>query len=424
MPSIKRELFVLTQMVSRLPKFHYGWWVVFAGTLTIVAVLGLGRFSLGMLLPSMGSDLGFGYSRMGFIGTGNFLGYLLGVILSSRFVKRFDYRTVISGGIFLVGFSMIVVGRAYGFWHVLIAFFFTGIGSGLANVPVMGLVSQWFGASLRGRAAGLMVSGIGLGIMITGLLIPSINNWAGQGQGWRINWMILGSLVLAIAVICSIIIRNRPAELGLQLVEKARKNGGGKQSKLLGNTPFMTGKRTLFHLGGIYFCFGFSVVIYVTFVVTSLINEYGFSEAIAGRFWVWFGFLGMFAGPVFGSLSDLVGRSRTLALVYSLQGVSLLFLASNPFNGSIYFSIALFALCAWSVPSIMAAAIGDYLGPLKAAAGFATLTLFFSVGQISGPALAGVMAESSGRFSNAYLLAGLLMAVGAVSSLFLPKVKS
>ena len=347
MPSIKRELFVLILMASHLPKLHYGWWVVFAGTLTIVAVLGLGRFSLGMLLPSMGSDLGLGYSRMGFVGTGNFLGYLLGVLMSSRFVKRFDYRSVINGGIFLVGISMIVVGRANGFWLVLIAFFFTGIGSGLANVPVMGLVSQWFGASLRGRAAGLMVSGIGLGIMVTGLLIPFINNWVGQGRGWRINWMILGSLVLAIAVICSIIIRNRPAELGLQLVEKAKKDGQERQLNLPDDTPFMTGKRTLFHLGGIYFCFGFSVVIYVTFVITSLINEYGFSEAIAGRFWVWFGFLGMFAGPVFGSLSDLVGRPRTLALVYGLQGVSLLLLALNPFSGSIYLSIALFALCAW-----------------------------------------------------------------------------
>ena len=410
-------------MVFHLSKIHYGWIVVLAGTLTIVAALGLGRFSLGMLLPSMGSDLGLSYSRMGFVGTGNFLGYLIGVLISSRLVKRFDYRAVINNGLFLVGFSMIVVGRASGFWLVLFAFFFTGIGSGLANVPVMGLVSQWFGATLRGRAAGIMVSGIGLGIMITGLLIPSINNWAGPGQGWRINWMILGVLVLAIAVLCSFVIRNRPSEMGLQLVEKAGAKEAGKPSGSCGEPPVLARKRTLFHLGSIYFCFGFSVVIYVTFVITSLINDHGFSEAVAGRFWVWFGFLGMFSGPIFGSLSDLAGRARTLALVYSLQTISLLLLSLNPFSGSVYLSIAMFALCAWSVPSIMAAAIGDYLGPVKAAVGFATLTLFFSVGQISGPALAGVMAETSGSFSTAYLLAGLLMAAGAVSSLLLPKIK-
>jgi len=408
-------------MAFPLSKVHYGWFVVFAGTLTIVAALGLGRFSLGMLLPSMGSDLGLSYSRMGFVGTGNFLGYLIGVLISSRLVKRFDYRPVISSGLFLVGITMIIVGRAGSFWLVLFAFFFTGIGSGLANVPVMGLVSQWFGATLRGRAAGLMVSGIGLGIMITGLLIPSINNWAGQEQGWRTNWMILGILVLVIAVLCSFVIRNRPSEMGLQLVEKAGERKAEKPSNPYDEPHDLAGKRTLFHLGAIYFCFGFSVVIYVTFVITSLINDHGFSEAVAGRFWVWFGFLGMFSGPIFGSLSDFAGRPRTLALVYSLQGISLLLLSLNPFPGSVYLSIAMFALCAWSVPSIMAAAIGDYLGPVKAAAGFATLTLFFSVGQITGPALAGVMAEGSGSFSTAYLLAGVLMAVGAVCSMLLPK---
>ena len=406
-----------------LRSVHYGWVIVLTGILTIVAVLGLGRFSLGMLLPSMGNDLGLGYSRMGFIGTGNFLGYLLGVLVSSRLVRRFDYRRVISGGIFLVGGTMILVGGANGFWLVLIAFFFTGIGSGLANVPVMGLVSQWFGSTLRGRAAGLMVSGIGMGIMITGIVIPAINGWAGNEQGWRTNWVVLGGVVLTVAVFCSLLIRNRPEELGLQLVERAGREVNKKPAKHTAAKPYSAEKNTLFHLGSVYFCFGFSVVIYVTFVVTSLINQYGFSEAVAGRFWVWFGLLGIFSGPIFGSLSDHAGRPRTLALVYSLQGVSLLLLAMNPFPGSIYCSIALFALCAWSVPSIMAAAIGDYLGPLKAAAGFATLTLFFSIGQIAGPALAGIMAESSGDFSQAYLLAGVLMAGGALSSLFLPKMK-
>ena len=129
----------------------------------------------------------------------------------------------------------------------------------------------------------------------------------------------------------------------------------------------------------------------------------------------------MLSGPIFGSLSDRVGRPLTLALVYSLQGISLLLLALNPFPGSIYFSIGLFALCAWSVPSIMAAAVGDYLGPLQAAAGFATVTLFFSIGQISGPALAGIIAERSGSFSQAYLIAALLTGIAALLSVLLPK---
>ncbi|MBU0960232.1 MAG: MFS transporter, partial [Proteobacteria bacterium] len=319
-----------------LRSMHYGWIIVLSGVLAIVAVLGLGRFSLGMLLPSMGSDLELGYSRMGFIGTGNFVGYLLAVLISSRMVKHFNYRAVISGGIFLVGSSMIIVGSANGFWLILTAFFFTGIGSGLANVPVMILISHWFGSSMRGRATGLVVSGSGLGIMLTGLLVPAINNWADNSQGWRINWVILGSLVLVIGVLCALLIRNRPQDRGLQVLETSRKKGEEKQTDLLTKKPIITGKRVFLHLGSIYFFFGFTYVIYVTFVITTLINDYSFTEAVAGRFWFWFGLLGIFSGPLFGSLSDRLGRGRTLALVYTLQGVSHLLLALNPMPGSVY----------------------------------------------------------------------------------------
>ncbi|MBU0944586.1 MAG: YbfB/YjiJ family MFS transporter [Proteobacteria bacterium] len=401
--------------------FHYGWIIVFSGILAIVAVLGLGRFSLGMILPSMGSDLNLSYSRMGFIGTGNFIGYLLAVVVSSRMVKLLGYRTVISGGIFLVGTSMIVVGGANGFWLALTAFFCTGIGSGLANVPVMVLISHWFGSSMRGRATGLVVSGSGLGIMLTGLLVPAINNWAADGQGWRTNWLILGSLVLAIGLVCALLIRNRPQDLGLTNIETSPKRKEDNQPDLLSKQAKTTGKRVFLHLGSIYFFFGFTYVIYVTFVITTLINDYSFSEAVAGRFWFWFGLLGIFSGPLFGSLSDHLGRGRTLALVFTLQAVSHLLLALNPLPGSVYFSIALFALCAWSVPSIVAAANSDYLGPLKAASGFAAITLLFGIGQISGPALAGILAEKSGSFSQAYLLASVLTVAAAMLSLFLPK---
>ena len=50
-------------MMDKRP-LHYGWLVVFAGMLTVFAALGLGRFALGMLLPSMGEGLGLGLSTV------------------------------------------------------------------------------------------------------------------------------------------------------------------------------------------------------------------------------------------------------------------------------------------------------------------------------------------------------------------------
>ena len=76
--------------------------------------------------------------------------------------------------------------------------------------------------------------------------------------------------------------------------------------------------KSLYLLGAIYFLFGYTYVIYATFFVTVLVKERGFSEAIAGNFWSWVGFLSLFSGPVFGSLSDRLGRKRGLMIVFSL----------------------------------------------------------------------------------------------------------
>ena len=144
----------------RLP-FHYGWIIVMTGMVTIVACLGFARFALGMLLPAMGEALELSYTQMGFISTGNFVGYLAAVIISGKLYTRLGARKLIVSGLTLCALTMLVVSRAGGFWQVFVAYILTGLGSGASNVPMMALVSHWFRKSHRGRAAGLIVIGSG-----------------------------------------------------------------------------------------------------------------------------------------------------------------------------------------------------------------------------------------------------------------------
>ena len=79
-------------------------------------------------------------------------------------------------------------------------------------------------------------------------------------------------------------------------------------------------------------------------------------------------------------------------------------------------SVLLFGVSAWSIPGIMGAAVGDYLGPVQAVTAFGRLTVAFGAGQALGPVVAGAMAEASGGFSSAFLLtAGLAAGAGLVS---------
>ncbi|VUX45480.1 Major facilitator superfamily permease [Candidatus Defluviicoccus seviourii] len=397
--------------MAALKRLHYGWVVVVAGMLTVFASIGFGRFALGMLLPSMGVSLNLTYAEMGLISTGNLVGYLVAVYGVRFLVRRIGARWTVTGGLVLVGASMIVVGRAIGFADSLVLYTLTGLGSGIANVPVMGLVSLWFARQQRGKAAGLMVIGNGLAIAAAGLLVPAVSAALGA-EGWRASWLILALAVLAVALVCGLILRNHPAELNLVPVgtaPAAATHGTGK-SAVDQHAPLDRRKTRLLlaHLGTIYALFGGSYVIYATFIVTSLVADHGYTEMTAGTFWVWIGALSVFSGPVFGSLSDRIGRRAGLAVVFSFQATSYALAAAAGSPAALWLSVVLFGFVAWSTPSIMAAAVGDYMGAAHAADAFGTVTVIFGIGQIIGPALAGVAADHFGGFAASFWLASVL----------------
>ena len=392
-------------------RFHYGWVIVGNGTLIIVACLGFGRFALGMLLPAMGDSLSLDYAQMAYISTGNFVGYLAAVLVSGLMASRLGEKRLIVAGLALVACSMAAVSQARGFWDVLLFYVFTGFGAGTANIPIMALVAHWFGRALRGRAAGFIVSGSGLAIVFSGWVIPLINGRMGP-DGWRWCWLLLGALVSVIAVVSLLLIRNRPAEMGLHPLGVSAQQHAAHHR----DVRHPHAGRILTRLGLVYFAFGFTYVIYATFIVTTLVQERGFSEAVAGRFWMWVGLVSIFSGPLFGTLSDRLGRKPALMMVFLLHTLAYLIIALRLPDAFAYLSIFLWGIGVWSIPSIMAAAVGDYLGADRAAAAFGTVTLFFGVGQITGPGLAGLLADYSGSFGWSFAMAAGMTMLGVIMS--------
>jgi MFS family permease len=356
---------------------------------------------------------------MGFISTANFIGYLIAVLLGGVIAVKAGARKLISASLLLVGVSMLLISRAKNFEQVLVLYTLTSMGSGASNVPMMGLVSTWFSRKKRGRAAGFIVIGSGFAIILSGKFIPAVNDVFGL-NGWRINWLILGVSSILISFLCLLLLRNRPEDKGLQPAGSentvpAFPSGTG------GKTESIYREKTIYLLGIIYFLFGYTYVIYATFIVTTLVNEHGFSESVAGNFWSWVGFLSLFSGPIFGTLSDKLGRKAGLITVFSFQMLAYLLVAFKLPNVMLYVSIFCFGLVAWSIPSIMIAAVSDYVGAVRAVAAFGFVTFIFGVGQISGPAVAGVLAETSGNFSSSFLMAGILAGLAILLSAFLRK---
>jgi predicted MFS family arabinose efflux permease len=252
-------------------------------------------------------------------------------------------------------------------------------------------------------------------ILFAGLAIPWLNSLT--AHGWRLSWVVLGALVSLIALVCGLTLRNRPEELALAPMGGERHAGTIPQQRCRRHA---LSARLILHCGAIYFVFGFTFVAYATFIVTTMVRQYGFSQETAGSFWSWVGLLSLGSGPLFGLLADRVSRRFSLMLVLAIQTLAYLLAGLELSVVTLSLSIGCFGIVAWSIPSIMAALAGDYAGPEKAVAMFGALTFIFALGQVTGPVVAGLLAERTGGFAASYLLSAGMAALAAVLAMLLP----
>ena len=91
-----------------------------------------------------------------------------------------------------------------------------------AYVPAMALGSAWFSIKKRGFATGIVSGGIGLGTFLSGIIVPFLLTSYGA-DGWRYSWYILGTIVIVIAIIVFLFLRNQPEDKGLLPVGQEEK---------------------------------------------------------------------------------------------------------------------------------------------------------------------------------------------------------
>ncbi|MFQ5612143.1 MAG: MFS transporter [Anaerolineae bacterium] len=399
-------------VTSSAPRLHYAWIVLAGGTLAVFGSLGLTRFGYAAVLPAMQASLGMDNTQAGALATADLTGYLALSVIGGLLAARYGPRAVITVGLLLAGAGMLMTGLAQGVvaaaaWRTL-----AGIGSGASNVPAMGLLAAWFAPRRRGLTSGIAVGGAALGVIIVGPLVPRILSTYGP-EGWRICWYIFGGLTLLLAAFSWLLLRNRPAEMGLEPL--GAEAGGTVPASPPGALRWGRVYRSaaVWHLGLVYVAFGFAYIIYMTFFTKYLMAEGGYSPQAAGGLFMTMGWFSLLCGLIWGAVSDVIGRKRALIIVYLIHAVAFSLFALWPAPPGFTLSAILFGLSAFSIPAILAATCGDVLGPRLAPAALGFITLFFGVGQALGPSVAGMMADALGSFSPAFLLAAGVALLGA-----------
>jgi sugar phosphate permease len=400
---------------------HYAWIIAFTGALVTILAHGFGRMSYSVILPSMKDGLSLNYTQIGLIGTGNFIGYLSLAIIGGFLAARFGVRKVVFVSLIIIGIALFFTGFSESFLFAFMMRLFAGAGNGGSYVPIMALPAAWFAAKNRGLATGIVSGGIGLGLFLSGVIIPPVILHFGHQDGWRYAWFFMGIAVFFLAFVCYVFLRNNPKEKGLSMYGGDEEYKGGAKVTLFSAWKDIVRETEIWKLGCVYFMYGFSYIIYLTFFVAYLTKEIGISASTSGTIFAVLGIFSIFCGIVWGSISDALGRRYGSMLAYITLAISYLIFVFYKAEAGFYLSAFVFGISAFSIPTIMAAAAGDAVGGRLAPAGLGFITLFFGIGQALGPAIAGWIKDTTGTFTYAFILSAIISLVGAAGSLVLRK---
>ncbi len=403
------------------PQGHvfYGWWIV-------LAALGIQMLSSALWMQSYGAynkllQEDFGWSATVVAGAFALTRVESGLLgpLQGWMIDRFGPRAILQIGFVAFGLGFILFGQIDSILGFYLTFFLIAVGSSLAgHATVIVPLVHWFDRH-RAKAVALSQIGFSAGGLTVPLVIIALETF-----GWRATAFASGILVIAVGLPLAQIFRQRPDDYGQLPDGEPHPTLEEGNSASLASTPSSRDTRDFtareaMRTRAFWFisighgCALLTVGAVMVHMVPHLVQSLGMSLAEAGGFIALltaFQMIGQIAG---GYLGDKFDKRVICALCLAGHATGLLFLAYAT-DVSMVIAFTLLHGLAWGMRGPMMTAMrADYFG----ASSFGTIMGFSSMivmlGMMSGPVVAGFMADRTGSYESGFTVLALGSLVGS-----------
>lgn len=377
---------------------------------SIVVLIGLGmlctlvtvvfaRLAYGLILPSMRADLSLSYAQAANLGTVTAIGYLAVLLYAGVFAGRYGGRKAILLGLAFAcgGFSGLSISTAYG-WLMLFMVLL-GFGTAFTFTPLISLLGGWY-PQQRGTVIGFANSGVGIGMLISGAIVPALTE-SNPADGWRQVWMIFALSTAFVGLMVALFLRNPPV----------KQNTGSLRQGLLSvyRSPHVL------VMGLIYGIVGLTYIVQTLFMYSFALAS-GVPAITAGQLVALMGLISVFSGPAWGMAADRIGHANVLVICMVMAMLGNLLPVIWPVTTVFAVHYVLIGLSISGLFTSILAASTSTVQPQLAAMAVSFVTLFFALGQLIGPAVAGVLIDWQEDFRLSFGLCGALLLIGTLLS--------
>jgi len=295
--------------------------------------------------------------------------------------------------------------------HVFHLYLFYGIlvGAGMSGsfIPLTSTVARWF-FKRRGLMTGIVAAGSGIGALIGPLvasrLIPI--------YGWRMSYLILGSITLLAVVLFAQLIKRDPTQVGQapygeNLTEQVRL--GLRVEGLSLREAIYSPKFWVFFTTG--FCYGYCVFTIMVHMTPHAI-ESGISAVRAASILATIGCLSIVGKVLLGRVGDIVGNRRTLILGFILMSLALIGLVPAKIGWMLFLIAGLFGFAFGGIAVSHSPLVAELFGLRSHGVIFGVFGMSVGWGGAMGPLLTGYLFDVTNSYQIAFLLCAVISLTG------------
>ena len=337
----------------------------------------------------------------------------IAMIPVGRWLDRKGPKIVASVGGLLIGVSYVLTGFALNMYMVYLTFgVLNGIGTAMCYVTPITTGMKWF-PDKKGLVAGIAAFAFGFG---TAFLAPFISFLIGT-LGLKATFSILGLAFLIIILVSAQFMQFPPAGWVPQSWKPAESKAKLREGVRYDFSPSEMLRTKQFFLLWILFAFTGTPGLTVGGNIVAFAKDAGIAE------WIGALILGVFAIAnglgriVGGGVSDKLGRTRTMVMIFAVQAVvmSLLVKATSP--AWLMLVVILVGLCFGPIFALFPATISDYFGEKYVGVNYGLVFTGYGTASVMGPALAGFLFDLTKSYYYPFQLISIFCAIAAILSL-------
>ncbi|CDX33360.1 conserved membrane hypothetical protein [Mesorhizobium sp. SOD10] len=371
-----------------------------AGMVSLAVAQGIGRFVYTPILPGMMEGLHLTPADAGWIASANYLGYLIGALAAAGGWAHGRERMLMFAGLAASAVLAALMGLTETMAAFLVIRFLAGLASAFVMVFMASIVFSHLAVAGRNGLQALHFGGVGLGIAVSSALLAVL---VAEHADWAAGWLWSGAL----------------SAVGL-LVVMLLAGSATPANGVDGPEPALPKDRSLTKMIVAYGLFGFGYVVTATFLV-AIVRQGGGGRVFEATVWMVAGLAGFPSTWAWQKLAGRIGLYAAYAATCLIEVVGVTASvavkgAAGPLLAGLLLGGTFIAITALGLQT------ARQLAPQAPRRIFAVMTAAFGLGQIVGPIAAGLLAQASGNYTLASIMAAAaLLASGVIAWSAAPK---